>query len=381
MDEVWTAPARARGAVAVVDLDAIAHNVRRLRAAAPGAALMAVVKADGYGHGAAECARAARAAGAEWLATAYVEEAVALRDGGDEGPLLALVTGPGVDSAAAIAQDVDLSVSSPEVLAQVVAAAHALDRTARVHLEVDTGLSRGGATPGDWPALVRAAASSGAHVVGIWSHLACADEPGHPSIAMQCKRFDEALEVAAAEDVRPQLRHLANSAATLTLPESHYDLVRAGIAVYGVTPGHASTAELGLRAAMSLRARLALTKRVSAGEGVSYGHTYVTDRDTVLGLVPLGYGDGVPRAASGTGPVRVGSVRTTVAGRVCMDQFVVDLGPESTAVAGDEVVLFGDEAEGFPTAQDWGISSGSIGYEVVTRLGARVPRVYVGGAR
>jgi alanine racemase len=373
--------------VAVVDLDAIAHNVVRLRAVAAPAQVMAVVKADAYGHGLVPCARAAQEAGAAWLGTAYVEEALALRAAGIAGPVLAFVCLPGADLGAAVRADVDVAVGSVDVLAATVAAAHEAGRPARVHLEADTGLSRGGATAADWPALVSAAAAAEAEgavtVVAVWSHFACADEPGHPSISMQQQCYSDALVTARTAGLRPQLHHLANSAATFTLPDARYDLVRAGIATYGVSPGAGvgSASELGLRAAMTVRSRLAAVKRVPAGAGVSYGHTYVTDRDTVLGLVPLGYGDGLPRAASGTGPVLVGAVRATVAGRICMDQLVVDLGPDSAASVGDPVVLFGEESQGFPTAEDWASTAGTIGYEIVTRLQPRLPRVHVRGGR
>lgn len=381
----WTADASRRGAVAVVDLDAIAHNIVRLREVAGRAQVMAVVKADAYGHGLVPCARAAQQAGAAWLGTAYVDEGLTLRAAGITGPVLAFVCPPGVDLVAAIRADVDVTAGSVEALAATVAAARETGTTARVHLEADTGLGRGGATVADWPTLVAAAAAAEAEgavtIVAVWSHFACADEPGHPSIALQQNRYSDALATVDAAGLRPQLCHLANSAATFTLPDARYDLVRAGIATYGVSPGAGvgSAADLGLRAAMTLRTQLAAVKRVPAGAGVSYGHTYVTDRDTVLGLVPVGYGDGVPRAASSTGPLQVGSARATVAGRVCMDQLVVDLGPGSTASVGDPVVLFGERSQGVPTADDWAAAAGTIGYEIVTRLQPRLPRVHVRG--
>jgi alanine racemase len=248
-------------------------------------------------------------------------------------------------------------------------------------LKIDTGLSRNGAYIDDWPDLVAAAikADTGGEVaaVGVWSHFAYADDPGHPTVARQLERFREGVALAQRSGLRPRLRHLANSAATLTNPDTHFDLVRPGIAVYGLSPvpTHGS---FDLVPAMSLRAEAALVKRVQPGEGVSYGHTYHTAAATTLVLVPLGYADGIPRHASGTGPLLLGGARRTVAGRVCMDQFVLDLGADFPGAAGDEVVLFGRGAAGEPTAQDWAVATGTINYEIVTRVGARVPRSYSG---
>jgi alanine racemase len=210
--------------------------------------------------------------------------------------------------------------------------------------------------------------------VGVWSHLAYADEPGHPTIGKQLAAFGAALEVASRAGVEPQLRHIANSAATLTLPAAHFDLVRPGIAVYGLSP--IAGQGYGLVPAMTLRAEAAGVKRVRAGEGVSYGHEYTTARETTLVLVPLGYADGVPRHAGNKAPVSVNGSRFQIAGRVCMDQFVVDVGDLDVS-AGDPVVLFGSGASGEPTAHDWADASGTIHYEIVTRIGPRVERVYI----
>ena len=365
---------------AVVDLDAIRHNVGRLAAGTP-AGVLAVVKADGYGHGLVPAARAALAGGAGWLGVAFLEEALALRAAGVTAPVLCWLVVPGEELAAAVAADVDLSVSAPWALGELVAAARATGRRARVHLKVDTGLARAGATAADWPELVtaagKAAASDEVEVVAIWSHFAYADAPGHPTVAAQVAAFTEAVEVARRLGVDPPLRHLANSAATLTLPAAHFDLVRPGIAVYGLSPVPPET--FGLVPAMTLRSRVALAKRVPAGSGVSYGHVYTTDRETGLALVPLGYADGVPRAATSVGPVLLGGRRRTVSGRVCMDQFVVDVGDDDVR-AGEEVVLFGPGRDGEPTAQDWADALGTISYEVVSRIGARVPRSWTGAA-
>ncbi|MDJ1135918.1 alanine racemase [Streptomyces iconiensis] len=367
---------------AEIDLDAVRDNVRTLREYAPRAELMAVVKSDGYGHGAVPCARAARQAGAGWLGTATPEEAFALRAAGDRGRIMSWLWTPGGPWRQAIEQDIDVSASARWALDEIVAAARATGRTARVHLKADTGLGRSGCQPADWPDLVaaaRAAEAEGAlRVTGVWSHFACADEPGHPSIAAQLDAFGEALDQAGRAGLDPEVRHHANSPATLTLPASHFDLVRTGVAVYGLSPSPdvGTSAGLGLRPAMTLSASLGLVKQVPTGHGVSYGHAYHTAEETTLALVPLGYGDGVPRHASGVGPVLVAGKRRTVAGRVAMDQFVVDLNGD-LAAAGDEAVLFGPGDRGEPTAEDWARVTGTIGYEIVTRISGRVPRVYL----
>ncbi|AEY91109.1 alanine racemase [Streptomyces hygroscopicus subsp. jinggangensis 5008] len=375
-----TAALRAR---AEIDLGALRANVRALRARAEGAALMAVVKSDGYGHGAVPCARAALAAGASWLGTATAEEALALRAAGLPGRILCWLWVPGGPWRQAIEADIDVSLSGMWALREVVDAARAAGRTARVHLKADTGLGRNGCQPGeDWAELVGAAVRAEAEglvrVTGVWSHFACADEPGHPSVAAQLTRFREMLAYAEEQGVRPEVRHIANSPATLTLPEAHFDLVRTGIALYGVSPSPelGTPADFGLRPVMTLSASLALVKRTPAGHGVSYGHHYVTPGETTLGLVPVGYADGIPRHASGTGPVLVGGKWRTIAGRVAMDQFVVDLGGDEPPV-GSEAVLFGPGDRGEPTAEDWAQACGTIAYEIVTRIGTRVPRVYV----
>lgn len=376
--------ATGRPAEVHVDLDAIAANVTALRGHAGGAEVMAVVKADGYGHGLVPSARAALAGGATWLGVAQVDEALALRAAGVDDRLLAWLYAPGADLAAAVAADVDLSVAAPWALDAAVAAARATGRTARLHLKADTGLGRGGATRADWPDLVDAAlaaeAGGAVRVAGVWSHYAWADAPDHPTVHRQSAAFAEAVELAERRGARPEVRHLANSAATLTNPDARWDLVRPGIAVYGLSPvpDVAGPERFGLRPAMTLSAQLALVKDVDAGQGVSYGHAYTTDAPTRLGLVPLGYADGVPRHASGSGPVLVAGRRTTVAGRVCMDQFVVDLGPDAAPRAGDDAVLFGPGDAGEPTAQDWADAAGTISYEIVTRVGAHLPRRYTG---
>lgn len=373
-------------AEAEVDLRAISANVASLTRHAPSAEVMAVVKADAYGHGLEPSARAARAGGATWLGVAQIAEALRLRAAGDTGRVLSWLHVPGDAFTDAVAADVDLSANATWGVDEIAAAARAAGRTARVHLKIDTGLSRAGASADDWPALVDHALTAQAdgllEVVGIWSHLAWADDPKHPTTDRQAEAFEAALDVAHARGARPEVRHLANSAAALTRPDLHYDLVRPGLAVYGLSPvpDLGGPADFGLRPAMTLRARLALVKQVPAGSGVSYGHAYTTPRATTLGLVPLGYGDGVPRAAGNCGPIWVAGRRHTIAGRVSMDQVVVDLDgrPDVAEVrAGDLVVLFGDGRDGQPTAQDWAEAVDTISYEIVTRIGSRVPRTYL----
>ena len=379
-------PPVAARAELVVDLDAVRHNVAHLREVVAPAEVMVVVKADGYGHGMVEVARAAREAGASWLGVATMDEALALRADGDTGPLLCWLAVPGEDYAPAIAADVVVTAYSVGQVDAVASAARSLGRPAQLQLKVDTGLSRGGATAEDWPALVAAAGGAerrgDVRVTGIWSHLACSDEPDHPANDEQEQAFRDALAVAEEAGLRVDWRHLANSAAALLRPSSRFDLVRCGLASYGLSPAPdvRDAAGFGLRPAMTARARLAMVKDVPAGSGVSYGHTWTAGQDTRVGLVPAGYGDGVPRAASSRGEALVGGRRTSIAGRVCMDQLVLDLGPGATDAAGDEVVLWGDGSRGEPTAQDWAEACGTISYEIVTRVGGRFVRHHVGTA-
>ena len=378
-----TYPARA-----VIDLDAIAANVRTLDAGTS-AQVMAVVKADGYGHGLVPAARAARRGGATWLGAAQVVEAIELRAAGDTGRILTWLYAPGAPLREAVEADVDVAVAAPWNVEALVTAAREAGRTARVHLKVDTGLGRNGLTPAQLPevlrAVMRAQAEGALAVVGVFSHFAFADAPAHPTVLAQAAEFARAVEAVERAGARLEVRHLANSAATLTNPGVHYDLVRPGIAVYGLSPipDLKTSEDLGLVPAMTLEAELATVKPLPGGHGLSYAHQYVTPGDTVVGVVPLGYADGVPRHCSGTdgrlgAPVRVGGRRLAIAGRVCMDQLVVDLGPGASEQAGARVELFGTGADGGPTAQDWAEAAGTISYEIVTRLGARVPRHYAG---
>ncbi|MFL6060174.1 MAG: alanine racemase [Marmoricola sp.] len=371
-----------RRAEIVVDLSALKRNVEQLceavAAHSDGPAVMVVVKADGYGHGLFGSARAARAGGATWLGVADRDEALDLRGDGDTGRILTWLSMPGEDYGPLIEADVDVTAYSLAQLEEIVAGAKAVGTKARVHLKVDTGLSRGGAPVSQWQSLVTAArqAEESGHVVvaGIWSHLACSDEPSHPANDEQEAVFAAALEVAQEAGLEPEVRHLANSAAALLRPDSWYDLVRIGIAAYGFSPAPAvvGAEELGLVPAMTVRARAALTKDIQAGDGVSYGHTYTAERPMRVALVPLGYGDGIPRHGSSVAPVQVRGLRSKVLGRVCMDQFVVEA-PRGT-VAGDEIVLFGPGTGGEPTAQDWAEACGTISYEIVTRIGGNAGR-------
>ena len=363
----------------VVDLAAIRHNVRTLRELT-GVRMMTVVKADGYGHGMVEVARAAREAGSEWIGVATIDEALALREAGDTGRLLCWLTVPGEDHAAAIAADVDLTAYSVAELHEIEDAAGLVGRPARLQLKVDTGLSRGGAPMDTWPDVVATAAAGERDgtwaVTGVWTHLAASDEPDHPANDAQEAVFREALDVAAAAGLRPEVRHLANSAGAILRPSARFDLVRVGLASYGLDPAPGHTPDLGLRPAMTVRATLAQTKPLAAGASVSYGHTWTADTDTTVGLVPVGYADGVPRHASNVAQVLVDGKRRAIRGRVCMDQFVVDLDGDLPS-AGHDVVLFGPGTDGEPTAQDWAEASGTISYEIVTRVGGRMSRRYV----
>jgi alanine racemase len=317
------------------------------------------------------------------LGVAVIEEALALRAGGIGAPLLAWLNGPGEDFAAALSADVEVSVNSEWSLQELLGAVRQTGRSARLHLFVDTGLSREGATVAEWPGLVAAAARAQAdgevEVVGLWSHMAYADAPLHPTIGRQVAVFEEAVGVARAAGLTDARRHLANSAATVALPETWYDMVRPGVAIYGLDPLGGDAADHGLTPAMTVEARIALTKRVPAGEGVSYGHTYTTATETTLALVPVGYADGVPRAAGNRAPVLAAGARRRIAGRVCMDQFVLDVGDDPIR-PGDRVVLWGTGRDGEPTAQDWADAVDTIHYELVTRVGGRFTRRYVGSA-
>jgi alanine racemase len=373
-------------ACAEIDLAAFRSNVATLKAHA-GVPAMVVVKADGYGHGILACAREARAAGAEWLGVATPLEALLLREAGDTGPLLAWLYGPDEDLAPLVAADVDVSAQSVEQIGRLITAAAIAERRARVHLKIDTGLARNGAPSYEWQQVCAAAAeaehSGAVQIVGVWSHLAAADEPGHPSVPLQVEEFQRAYEQARIAGLEPTLRHLANSAGALVVPEARLDLVRVGIAAYGIdpAPGIAALAGVDLRPVMRLRAQLVNVKQISAGAGVSYGWTWTAPAATTVGLVPLGYGDGIPRHAGNRASVGWSGIRVPVRGRICMDQFVVELGAGLLAQPGEDVIVFGPGDQGEPTAADWATWCDTIGYEIVTRIGTRVPRRYLNPSR
>lgn len=368
---------------ATIDLDAIAQNVARLKERAGSAELMAVVKGDAYGHGLVPSARASLRGGASWLGVAQMSEALELRAAGVEAPVLTWLHTPQTDFAPAIAAGVDIGVPAAWEIDAVAAAARQLGRTARVQLKVDTGLARNGAYGKDWDLLRDAAArlqAEGAvELTGIFTHFAFADAPQHPTVVAQQELFRERVQDAERAGLKIGLRHMSNSAATLTAPSAAWDMVRPGIAVYGHSPvpDIGDAAHFGLRPAMSVTAEAAVVKRVPAGQGVSYAHTYTTSRETTLVNVPIGYIDGIPRHASNVGPVQIAGQRFTVSGRVCMDQFMVDVG-DLPVESGDEVILFGAGDDGAPTAQDWADAIGTISYEIVGRVSRGLPRVYVG---
>ncbi len=381
---VSTAPAYLGTSRATIDLGAIRDNVAELDRRAGDAGVIAVIKADAYGHGLIPSARAALAGGARYLAVAQLAEALSLRAAGVTAPLLTWLFAPGDDLTEAARAGITLSAGAPWAIEAVGAAARETGVTVRTHIKVDTGLGRGGSWGDDLDAVLRRAAELEAEgaveIEGIWSHFAWADAPEHPTVRAQQETFMEICDRAERIGLRIPLRHLANSAATLTNPSAALDLVRPGLAIYGLSPvpDLGRPEDFGLREAMRLTARLVNVKEAPAGQGVSYGHQYTTTEATRLGLVPLGYSDGIPRHAGNAGPMRVRGSTLRIAGRVCMDQVVLDLGAGSDAVPGDEVVLLGRGADGDPTAQDWAEAAGTINYEIVTRLGARVPRVYVG---
>ncbi|WP_166133817.1 alanine racemase [Nocardioides ochotonae] len=365
----------------VVDLAAVRHNVRRLRElVGDQVQMMTVVKADGYGHGMVEVARAAREAGADWLGVATLEEALALRESGDVGRVLCWLAAPGENYAPVIGADVDVTAHSVAQLEEIAAAVAAAGVPARVQLKIDTGLSRGGATQADWPGVVERARRGEEdglwRVTGIWSHFSSSDEPDDPANAAQEDVLRWAVKVAEQAGLRPDVRHIANSAAAVLRPSSRFDLVRCGLASYGLDPAPGHLPDLGLVPAMTVRASLLLVKDIAEGDAVSYGRTWIAPAATTLGLVPGGYGDGVPRHASSRAEVWIEGRRRPVRGRICMDQFVVDLEGDRPE-AGAEVVLFGPGLDGAPTAQDWAEAADTISYEVVTRIGGRLSRRHV----
>ncbi len=368
---------------AAINLVALRDNVSSLRAQVGTAQLMVVVKANAYGHGMVACAQAALAGGAQWLGVADIDEALALRNAGISAPILAWLHAPDEDFEGAVAANITVGVSSVEQLQAVATASTtstaAGGHPARVHLKLETGLSRNGASEPQWGHFFALAAQLEAEkalvVEGIFSHLS--NTSPEDDLA-QGRLFDRGVTLARTAGLTPELIHLAASAVVLSLPTLRYNMVRVGILAYGIPATEGLTAaELGLTPVMTLRAKIVAVRRVPADTGVSYDFTYVTPRETTLALVPLGYAEGIPRAASGQGPVAIGGHRFTVTGRVAMDQFVVDVGDTPVGV-GDVVVLFGDPENGHPSVVEWAEASSTIGYEMVTRLGGRIERTFSG---
>lgn len=361
-----------------IDLEAIAGNVAALKARAQAPRLMAVVKANGYGHGLVPASHAALAGGADWLAVALVEEGIALRAAGITAPVLVMIEPLAEAIPAVIEHDLVPAVYTASFARALGAAATDAGILMPVHVKLDTGMRRVGVPQAEWEEALRLVRdTSGLWLQGLWSHFAVADEPDHPFIAHQAAEFRRGLEVARGLGLAPELVHLCNSAGTLHLPGEHYDMVRPGLSVYGLEPAPGLAAGVGLRPALAWYARLGLVKRLAAGEAVSYGLRWRAPRATTVGTVPAGYADGVVRALSNRGEVLVRGHRVPMVGTVCMDQFLVDAGDVEVA-AGDEVCLIGAQGDERITADEWAGLLDTINYEIVCGIGARVPRVYVG---
>ena len=359
----------------LIDLSALSTNVSRIKKECA-VDVLAVVKADAYGHGLVRVAHAALKAGASYLGVALLEEAITLRENAVDAPILAWLVSPGADFDSAISKNIEIGISSLKCLREISESAKRVGKKALIHIEVDTGMTRGGFLD-EWKELL-AEDFTHVQVIGVFSHFARADEPGEKQNEVQLKRFKEMVQDLASIGINPSIKHLANSAAALKDKDSYFTMVRVGIAMYGLTPdiAHLGTSkDLGLRPVGQLRAKLHLVKNVPAHSPVGYGASATTQSDTKLGVVAMGYADGIPRIAQGAG-VFVKGKRAPIIGRVSMDQFVVDLGSDSTAKSGDWVIVFGDGSHGEYTADDWGSASSSINYEIVTRIGPRVPRIY-----
>ena len=359
----------------LIDLSALSTNVSRIKKECA-VDVLAVVKADAYGHGLVRVAQAALKAGASYLGVALLEEAITLRENAVDAPILAWLVSPGADFDSAISMNIEVGVSSLKCLREISESAKRVGKKALIHIEVDTGMTRGGFLD-EWKDLL-AEDFSHVQVIGVFSHFARADEPGEKQNIEQLQKFKQMVGELEKIGINPPIKHLSNSAATLKDRDSYFSMVRVGIAMYGLTPDitHLGTSkDLGLRPVGQLRAKLHLVKSVPAHSPVGYGASATTQSDTKLGVVAMGYADGIPRIAQGAG-VFVKGKRAPIIGRVSMDQFVVDLGSESTAKSGDWVIVFGDGSHGEYTADDWGSASSSINYEIVTRIGPRVPRIY-----
>ena len=358
-------------AEARIDTAHLAFNIAHLKSTSK-TPLMAVVKADAYGHGLLGVGLSAEKAGADWLGVALLEEAITLRTHGIRIPILAWLVSPGADFKSALEHDIDIAVASIAAFKEIAQ----LQNKPRIHIELDTGMTRGGFLD-EWQEFLLQDLST-VNVVGVFSHFARADEPDEKQNEEQLERFNTMVADLEKIGINPPIKHLSNSAATLKNPAAHFNLVRTGISLYGLSPDVStlgSSKNLSLKPVMQLRAKLHLVKTVPAGAAVGYGATAITKVQTKLGVVAMGYADGIPRIAKDAG-VFINGKKAPIIGRVSMDQFVVDLGADSTAVSGDWVIIFGDGSHGEYTADDWGNASLSINYEIVTRIGPRVPRIY-----
>jgi len=366
-----------RPTVAVVDLEAIRHNVAVLKPER--AEVMAVVKANGYGHGSVPVARAALSAGASWLGVALVEEGIELRDAGITGPILVLSEFPPGSEKEALEAGLVPSLYTEDGLHRLTEAAGSLGRSVGVHVKVDTGMHRVGIDPDQVPSLVSRLLDSGLELAGLWTHFAKSEETDDPFTSVQLERFNGVAAMLREDGVVPPYLHAANSAAIITRPDSHLDLVRLGIAMYGLCPGPALSLEAGrsLRPAMELKSAVTMVKRVPAGEAVSYGQRYALERASTIATVPVGYADGYSRLLSGKAQVLIRGRRYPVAGTVTMDQLMVDCGDDAIEV-GDQVVLIGRQGDERITPDDLAAWMGTINYEVVCGVSERVPREYVG---
>ena len=364
-----------------VNLSAITQNFKSIKSRTT-ADVLAVVKADAYGHGLIPVSKALEEAGADWFGTALLEEAINLRKAGILKPIISWLTPLGEDFKSAIDLDIDLGIPSIDLLDEVIKAASLTGKAARIHLEIDTGMSRGGVLS-EWDQLIKSVLVGvnlkQLKVIGIWSHFARADEPDELMNHEQLSLFEQRVNQAKAAGIDAQFIHIANSAALFTNKSSHKNIIRSGIALFGLSPDVKTigdSSSLGLIPAMKLKAKLNLVKEVKAGSSVGYGGTAVLKSDTKLGVVALGYADGIPRSANNLAGVFVDKKRAAIIGRVSMDQFVVDLGITSTAKTGDEVIVFGDGSDGEYTVDEWAKACGTINYEIITRIGPRVSRIY-----
>ena len=364
-----------------INLSAITQNFKSIKSRTT-ADVLAVVKADAYGHGLITVSKALEEAGADWFGTALLEEAINLRKAGILKPIISWLTPLGEDFKSAIELDIDLGIPSIDLLNEVIKAASLTGKAARIHLEIDTGMSRGGVLS-EWDQLIKSVLAGvnlkQLKVIGIWSHFARADEPGELMNQEQLSLFEEKVNQAMAAGIDAQFIHIANSAALFTNKSSHKNIIRSGIALFGLSPDIKTigdSSSLGLKPAMKLKAKLNLVKDVKAGSSVGYGGTAVLKSDTKLGVVALGYADGIPRSTNNLAGVFVDKKRAPIIGRVSMDQFVVDLGITSNAKTGDEVIVFGDGSSGEYTVDEWAKAANTINYEIITRIGPRVPRIY-----